>query len=134
MEEVGSTGGQRLNACCGEILGVDELIAIAAVAYDPDFLVVVDELEEDCKQTEAAAVDDGRAANGDDVEVVGVVGEDLFACQFRAAVEFDGVGSLVFGDIVAEVAGPETVAGDEDELFDVELLRSLGEVAGAVDV
>ena len=35
---------------------------------------------------------------------------------------------------MAEVAGPEAVAGDEDEFADTELLCGLGEVAGAVDV
>ena len=65
---------ERLDAGGGEVLRVDELIAVAAVADDPDFFAVLDELEEDGEQAEAAAVDDGGAADGDDVEVGLVVG------------------------------------------------------------
>ena len=75
MEEVGAGVAKRLNAGGGEVLRVDELIAVAAVADDPDFFAVVDELEEDGEETQAAAVDDGGTADGDDVEIAGVVGE-----------------------------------------------------------
>ena len=134
VEEIGAVVRQRLQAGRREVLRVDELIAIAAVADDPDFLAVVDELEENGEQAKAAAVDDGGAADRDDVEVVRVVGEHLFAGELGAAVELDWVWRLIFGDVVAEVAGPEAVAGDEDELADAELLCGLGEVARAVDV
>ena len=134
MEEVRALVIERLEAGGGEVLRVDELVAVAAVADDPDFFVVVDELEEDGEEAEAAAVDDGGAADGDDIEIVGVFGEDLFSFEFGAAVELDGIGCFVFGDVVAEIAGPEAVAGDEDELFSAGIFCRLGEVAGAVDV
>ena len=106
MEEVGALVGKGLQTRGGEVLRVDELVAVAAVADDPDFFAVVDELEEDREQAEASAVDDGRAADGDDVEVARVFGEDLFSGEFGAAVEFDGVGRFVFSNVVAEVARP----------------------------
>ena len=70
VEEVGVGVGCGGDAGGGEVLGVDELVAIAAVADDPDFAAFVDELEEDGKEAETAGFDDGRAADGDDVEVV----------------------------------------------------------------
>ena len=69
---------ERLDAGGGEVLRVDELVAVAAVADDPDFFVVVDELEEDGEEAEAAAVDDGGAADGDDVEIVGRIRRGSF--------------------------------------------------------
>lgn len=70
VEEIGVVVIEALDAGGGEILRVDELVAIGAGADDPDFLVVLDELEEDGEQAEAAAVDDGGAADGDDVEIL----------------------------------------------------------------
>ena len=106
VEEVGVVVVEALDAGGGEVLGVDELVAVAAVADDPDLFVVLDELEEDGEQAEAAAVDDGGAADDDDVEILLVLFEDLFGGKFGAAVELDGVGGLVFVDVVAEVARP----------------------------
>ena len=55
-----------LKARGGEVLRVDELVAVAAVADDPDALAVLDELEQDGKEAEAALVDDGGTADRDD--------------------------------------------------------------------
>jgi hypothetical protein len=68
VEEIGVRVIEGEDASGGEILRVDELIAVSAVADDPDFAVVLNELEEDGEQSETAAVDDGGAADGDDIE------------------------------------------------------------------
>jgi len=78
VEEVGAAVAGGLDAGGGEVFGVDELIAVAAIAYDPDGFVVVDEFVEDGEEAEAACVHDGGAAEDDDVEVVGEVLQELF--------------------------------------------------------
>ncbi len=135
VEEVGVAVAGGLDAGGGEVFGVDELVAVAAIADDPDGFVVVDEFVEDGEEAEAAGVHDGGAADDDDVEVGGEVLQELFGGEFGFAVELDGGGDVaVFVDGVAKVGGPEAVGGDEDEGADAGGAGVLGEEAGGVDV
>jgi len=78
VEDIGTVIRQRLQAGCGEILSVDELVSVAAVADNPDLFSVIDELEENGEQAEPAAIDDGGTSEDNNVEIVRVAGENLF--------------------------------------------------------
>src|SRR6185437_12372008 len=59
------------------VLRIDELVAIAAVAYHPDFSAVLNELEENGEQAEPSTVDDGRTAQDHDPQAVGIFCQQL---------------------------------------------------------
>ena len=59
VEEIGFAVAGGEDAGGGEVFGVDELVAVGAIADDPDGLAVVDEFEEDGEETETAGVHDG---------------------------------------------------------------------------
>ena len=131
-------GGLRVRRCAntgvGEILRVDELVAVFAATDGPDAAAFVDEFEEDGEETEPAEIDDGRAADDGDVQVMPVFFEDLLAFPFGAAVDLDGARGFGFGERVIKAAAPETVGRGEDQVFDTTGAGSGGHGAGAIDI
>src|ERR1700728_1797240 len=70
-----------------QIFGIDELVAIAAVADDPDSFAVVDKFEQDGEQAEPATIDNRWAAQDDDVEIARVAGKNLFGGQLGLSID-----------------------------------------------
>ncbi len=135
VEEVGFAVAGGLNAGGGEIFGVDELIVVVAFADNPDGFVVVDELVQNCEQTEPARVHDGGAADHDDVEVRGELLQELLGGELGFAVELDGRGNVaLLMNGMAEIGGPQTVRGDEDEGADSGGTGGLCEQTRGIDV
>ncbi len=107
---------QRKFAGVRQVFRVNELVAVIAVADHPKLAVFVDKFEEDGKEAESSFVHDGGATENDGIQLVLAGEEDLFAFQFRLAVDFDGIRDFVFGDGVVEVLCPQAVRGGENEL------------------
>ena len=95
-----------MDARGGEILPINKLIAVAAVANDPDFFAVVNELEQDSEQSKATHIDNSWAANSYYVEVRTIRTENPFTGKFRAPVKLYRIRRLIFFDLVAVVASP----------------------------
>jgi hypothetical protein len=127
VEEPALVVVERLEAGVRQVLGVDELVPVLALAHHPDLAPLVDELEEDREQAEAALVDDGGRAQQHRVEAVAVAEQDALRLQLGAAVDLDGTGGLLLRDGLVEVGRVDAVRRGEDEPGHAVPGRALGE-------
>src|ERR1700728_680958 len=134
MEDVRFAGLEGQDAGIGQIFGIDELVAIAAVANDPNGFAILNKFEQDGEQAEAAAIDDGGAAQDDNVKITGVASEDFFGGELGLAVDFSWCWRFAFTNRVAGVAGPEAIGRGEDKFRNAVVAACFGEHAGGANV
>ena len=92
-----------------KILRMDKLVLIATPSYNPDRLIVLNKLKEYGQQAEAATVNDGWAAYGDDVDILRKLCKNTFCSQLRAAIHFDWVRDVFLRHGTTHVLCPQAV-------------------------
>jgi hypothetical protein len=129
---LGMRGGQQDGV--DEVLDVEELVLVVPLADHGDALAVVDPVEEDLEDTEAALAEERLRAQDGDVQPVAVGLAHPLRLNLGLAVGADGDEAVLLRDGVLLVQAVDRRAGDVDDRLHAVRDGGVEDVARAVDV
>jgi hypothetical protein len=100
-----------------QVVGVDELVDVVALAQDRDVVALVDPLEEDLEDPQAAAAQDGPGPDDGDVQApLREVPAQALAVQLGPAIVLGRAGHGFLGDRIARRHAEDGARGSVDQL------------------
>ena len=134
IEDITPVMPQSELTCTREVLCIDKLVTVLAVAYEPELFIVIYEFIKDCKKSQTALVHDGGAPEDDRVYLVLCGHKDLLAFKLGSAVDLNGGRLLFFCYGIIEIPSPEAVGRREYDLADTVLYSHVKDVLRAVHI